>query len=296
MKAKTYCVSLGLALGFCVISSAQIATLNPQASSWDGVPTGEPLDLTGYDLTFSDDFNTNSITPDGGAGPWYAPVHSSYGVAKFDTPGAGNQTYSVSGGILTIRATKEADGWHGGNIETVNTPGKGFAQRFGYFEARMKFPNMTGAWPGFWLKSQEEHTNPSMVRPEIDIVEWYGGDPRGLHSTVHLWPPASQYILPGGLTQHWFKSNYQSEPGLAGEWHTYGALISPQFVVIYLDRKEIAKFPTFDEFKVALYPLVSLTLYPQDAAKAVSPFELQVDYVRVYAPHIPNPPADVHAK
>jgi len=271
-------------------------TTDPQAYSWSEEYAGTALDLSGYDLSLSDEFDADSVTPDSGAGPWYAPVHASYGAAKFDVPGANNQTYSISNGVLTIRATKDTDGWHGGNIETVNQAGAGFAQRYGYFEARMKFPNMPGAWPGFWLKSQEEHTNLAIVRPEIDIVEWYGGDPRGLHSTVHLWPPAPKYLKPGGLSKPWSKSNYKGEAGLAAEWHTYGALISPQFVIIYLDRKEVARFPTLDEYKVALYPLVSLTLYEQDVSKAVSPFELQVDYVKVYSLRIPKPPSSVIAQ
>ncbi len=278
------------------MSGSMADTTDPQIYSWNWQNAGTALDLTDYSLSFSDDFNKFSVTSDGGAGPWYAPVHASYGVAKFDAPSSSNPTYSVSNGVLTIRATKGADGWHGGNIETVNQAGRGFAQQFGYFEARMKFPNMPGAWPALWLKSQEEHTNAAMVRPEIDVVEWYGGDPKGLHSTVHLWPPQPQYIKAGGLVKHWYKSNYQGEPGLAGDWHTYGAKITPQSVIIYLDQKEVARFPTLDEYKAALYPLISLTLYEQDAPKAVSPIELQVDYVKIYSPKVPQSPTSVETR
>jgi beta-glucanase (GH16 family) len=293
MKRDTRLICLAAALLSAFLVPESIAdTTDPQAYSWNLQYVGAVLDLTSYDLTFSDEFNADSVTPDEGAGPWYAPVHANFG-SKFDTPGPSNQTYTVSNGVLTIRATKHSDGWHGGNIQTVNHTGKGFAQKYGYFEARMKFPNMPGAYPGFWLKSQETG---GIVRPEIDVVEWYGGDPKGLHSSVHLWPPYAQYIKPGGLTKHWFKSNYSGEPGLAGEWHTYGAMITTQFVIFYLDRKEVARFPTLDEYKLALYPLVTLTLYDQDASKAVSPFDLQVDYVRVYSPKTPNPPSSVEAR
>jgi beta-glucanase (GH16 family) len=296
MKRNTLPICLTSALLSAFSISESIAdTTNPQAYSWSTQYVGTALDLTAYDLAFSDDFNSDSVTADAGPGPWYAPVHASFG-SIFDTPGPSNQTYVVSNGVLTIRATKSSDGWHGGNVETVNQAGKGFAQKYGYFEARMKFPNMPGAYPGFWLKSQEEHTNPAIVRPEIDIVEWYGGDPKGLHNSVHLWPPAAQYVKPGGLAKAWYKSNYSSEVGLAGEWHTYGAMITSQFVIMYLDGKEVARFPTLDEYKLALYPLIDLTLYEQDAAKAVSPFDLQVDYVRVYAPKIPNPPSSLEGR
>ncbi len=146
------------------------------------------------------------------------------------------------------------------------------------------------------MKSQDEHTNITIVRPEIDIVEWYGGDPKGLHSSVHLWPPPPQYIKPGALPKHWYKSNYNGQTDLSVGWHTYGAMITAKFVIIYLDGKEITRFPTLDEYKLALYPLVTLTLYDKDAARAVSPFGLDVDYVRVYAPKTPNPPSSVETR
>lgn len=297
MKRNTLSIFLTSALLLNTLSISQTIadTTDPQADSWTEQYAGTALDLTGYDLAFNDDFNLDSITASAGAGPWYAPVHASYG-SIFDTPSPSNQTYSVSNGVLVIRASKKSDGWHGGNVETVNLAGKGFAQAFGYFEARMKFPNMAGAYPAFWLKSQEEHTNVTIVRPEIDVVEWYGGDAKGLHSSVHLWPPAAQYIKPGGLAKHWYKSNYSSEAGLAGEWHTYGAMITPQFVIIYLDGKEVCRFPTLDEYKLALYPLITLTLYAQDESKAVPPFDLQVDYVRIYSPKIPEAPASIEAR
>jgi beta-glucanase (GH16 family) len=287
-------------IAFAPVASAQSgpATVDPDSSAWSKKFVGTALDLTGYKVSFHEDFNSMDITADGGKGPWFAPIHASYGaVAGFDAPGSNNQTYTVSDGILRIRAARAADGkWHGGNIETVDEKGQGFAQKYGYFEARMKFPDMPGAWPAFWLKSQIEHVDPSVVRPEIDVIEWYGGNPDGVHSTVHLWPPAAQYIQSGGLTKHWGKSNYNKNANLAGQWHTYGALITPELVTMYVDRLEVGRFPTFEEFKTPLYPLVSLTLYDQDAAKAVSPVDLQVDYVKIYYRVSPQPPSDVRTK
>ena len=286
-----------LALICAGVAGSAATTTSPATYSWTEEFAGTPLDLQGYSEVFADDFTRPSVTADGGAGPWFAPVHSSYGVARFDVPDRDNDTYTISNGLLTIRATKAADGtWHGGNIQTVNQHGQGFAQQYGYFEARIKLPNALGAWPAFWLKSQSEYFDPKIVRPEIDVLEWYGGDPTGMHRTVHLWPPPSQYVQPGGLTKHWFKSNFSRKEAIAGEWHTYGALIGESAVTIYVDRVEVARFPTLDEYRVALYPLLSLTLYDKDASKAVSPIELQVDYVRIYARRRPAPPKDVEVR
>ena len=50
---------------------------------WTEQFAGTPLDLTNYHLTFADEFDAFSVTPNSGTGPWYAgplplrigPVH-----------------------------------------------------------------------------------------------------------------------------------------------------------------------------------------------------------------------------
>jgi beta-glucanase (GH16 family) len=296
MTKHPLCVHLFLCI--CVFGSAGYAdTANPYVYSWDMEHEGASLDLSGYVLTFSDEFDASDITDEAGAGKWMAPVHSDVGASTWDKPSAQNGTYTVKDGVLTIRATRASDGkWHSGNIQTMDSHGKGFAQKYGYFEVRAKFPVVPGAWCAFWLKSQTEHLDNSIVRPEIDVFEWYGGDPKGHHETVHLWPPPQQFIKAGMVPKHWYKSNYTGLPQLASGWHTHGVLITPDSVVMYVDRKEVARFPTLDEYKLPLYPLVSLTLYDKDLAKATSPIDFQVDYVHIYALRVPGPPADVRVE
>jgi beta-glucanase (GH16 family) len=278
-------------MGLLCAAVCGAVTPDPSKFKWTEEHAGTPLNSDGFVLTFSDDFDKQSVTSVKGKGVWLAPVHSPYGKAVFDTPGPNNSTYSIQDGILTIRASKDSKGkWHGGNIQTVDAEGKGFGQRLGYFETRIKFPLMPGAWCAFWLKTQNESTDPSLIKAELDAIEWYGGDPRGHHHSVHLRPNRNTAGL-GGITQHWWQSNYSGIDGLGGEWHTHGVLIDQDLIVIYLDRKEVARFPALDEFKAPLYPLISMTLHDADFAKAVSPFDMQVDYVRVYSlPTTPLPP------
>lgn len=283
---KSLLASSILSAAFLFPSGRVIAeTADPDAYAWSEDFAGQPLDLTGYTVVFSDDFDEQSVTAESGKGPWLAPVHSDVGASTWDTPQRGGATYIVSDGVLRIRASQDENGkWHAGNIQTVDRHGRGFAHLYGYFEARMRFPAMPGAWCAFWLKSQAEHWNRTMIRTEIDVVEWYGGDPTGHHRTVHLRPAQlKRFRTPGRLREHWWLSNFSRHDGLAGEWHTYGALVTAEQVQVYVDRKEVGRFPTLDEFRTPLYPLVSLTLYEKDVEKAVSPFEMEVDYVRVYA-------------
>jgi len=283
MSREVVAVGIAFWATLCVASSTVHAeTQNPGAHTWTKEFAGQPLDLTGYDLSFSDEFDADTITGNSGQGPWFAPGRASYGSATFDPPNG--STYTIDGGVMKIRATRGVNGeWHTGSVQTVDPSGKGFAQRYGYFEARMKVPAMPGAWCAFWLKSQAEHWDRSIVRTEIDVVEWYGGDPTGHHRAVHLWPPWPEFRTPDRLSEHWYLGNFSRHKELAGNWHTYGALITPEWVTVYLDRQEIGRFPTLEEFKTRLYPLVSLTLHEKEVDQAIPPFALEVDYVRVYA-------------
>jgi beta-glucanase (GH16 family) len=290
-KPVSASVAIGLSLALCK-PDGLAETANPEAYTWTEEFAGAPLALEGYVMTFSDEFDKETITSASGEGPWWAPVHADFGVATLDPPNG--TTYTIDNGVLTIRATKDADGrWHGGNIQTIDGNGNGFAQQYGYFEARMRFPAKPGAWCAFWLKSRAEHFDRSVIRTEIDVIEWYGGNPPGFHRTVHLWPPAPELNSPDRLSEHWWLSNYSAHDALANEWHTYGALITPELVTIYLDRKEVARFPTLEEFKTPLYPLVSLTLYEQDVGIATPPIDMGVDYVRVYSRLAPLPPTSL---
>jgi beta-glucanase (GH16 family) len=276
-------------------SSWSAETTEPDNAAFSELNAGKELDLKRLSLVFEDEFERASITDDGGRGPWFAPVHTDVGESTWDAYSRVPETYRIENGILKIRALKDSNGrWHAGNIQTVDSSGRGVAQAYGYFEARIKFPDMPGAWCAFWLKAQADHVDGTIVRPEIDVIEWYGGDGKGHHQSVHLWPPPKQYQTPGRLTRHWNESNYTAmRPTLAGQWHTHGVLVTSEYVIFYIDRKEISRFPTFYEFTHALYPLVSLTLYDKDVAKAVSPFEMEVDYVRIYARREPRPPEDL---
>ena len=117
---------------------------------WTEQYVGSPLDLTGYQLTFADEFNTLDVTSNRGTGPWYAPVNPGYGSAKFIGPEASNSPFSVANGKLTISMTQQPDGtWQSGTMQTANSAGQGFAQTYGYFEMRAAFHGGAGAWPAF---------------------------------------------------------------------------------------------------------------------------------------------------
>jgi beta-glucanase (GH16 family) len=257
-----------------------------QALAWDDRFAGKPLDLAAFHPTFNDDFNPIDVTADGGAGPWYAPVHGSFGAASFLPPGALGP-FILSEGHLVIRAEKQDGRWQSGLMQTVDGRGHGFSQQYGYFEMTARFPAGPGGWPAFWLLSQNGLTGRTATRTEIDVVEWYGGDPKGHHASVHLWPAAAP--VPGAITKHILHSSYHKltpylTQGRLDGFHRYGAEITPQWVIIYFDRRELTRFKTLPEFQTPLYMLVDLAIFPKEVDVAESPKEMGIENVSAYAP------------
>jgi beta-glucanase (GH16 family) len=253
---------------------------------WDDSHSGEPLDLTGYGKTFVDNFNSLSTITDGatGSGPWYAPARPDTSLAHFLSPSEKPVTFSIdTPGVLTITMQKADTSWYSGHIQTVNKSGEGgFAQRYGYFEAKMAFQKAV-SWPAFWLYTPQPDEGPDHARAEIDVIEAYGdNDYDGYHMDVH------SRILESD--RH--KSNYiglSKIPAFApgdmfdGQFHRYGCLVTPQWITVYLDRKELSRFPTFPEAKRPLFMRVTLAMQDGFVASATSPTRLRIDYVRAYA-------------
>ena len=297
------------------------------ASKWTRNPkpyaSADTLDISTYDLAWSDDFNTLAVTKASGAGPWYTNVMPFQG-GLAQTVGIGDPRYPVyfqSNGILTLRAAKlylpangEAtttvttkpalDGkgvqrWVGGHMQTVNAKGQGFALQDGYFEARMKVPNVRGAWPAFWIKSINKWTDyppnggaGTQTTTEIDVIEHYGPDDQGgsgHHHTVHLWPAPKPPAGTTPISLH--RGDYYGIKDAAGkqinlglDWHAYGVQLTPDWIIICLDRKELARFPRLEEFKGPHYLLLTEAVCVKEAPFGTSPIDLQVDYVKVWKP------------
>ena len=253
-------------------------------AGWDDSHKGHPLDLTGYRKTFDDDFDSlTTITDGAGAGPWYAPARPDTSLAHFLSPSQTPVTFSIdTPGVLTITMQNVNGSWYSGHIQTVNNVGEGFAQRYGYFEARMAFQKAV-SWPAFWLYTPKPDEGPDQARAEIDVIEAYGdNDYDGYHMAVHR----------RNLASHSYKSNYVGlskiptfAPGdmFDGSFHRYGGLVTPDWITIYLDGKELSRFPTFPAAKRPLFMRLTLAMQDEFVASATSPTHIWVDYVRAYA-------------
>jgi hypothetical protein len=279
-RRRVSSIQVILAAAIALIAAAvsgQVSAAGKLGVKWDGSAAGEKLDLKDYRLLFEENFNEKALL-----GPKiFAPVHAPFGAGSFDPPTG--EAYDVVDGVLVLKAYKRKDKWRSGSIQTATaaqslgrvpfTAGKGFACSTCYFETRLKFPKgvVRGLWSGFWLLSPEGPDG----HVEIDAIEWYGGDPKGHHQTVHIWPKDHKL--------HAFQSNYTGMAAITdGEWHTYGVQVRDSTVHIYTDREEVSKVVVPSEFETSYYALVTLAVLPKEAQIASDPFTIAVDYIRAY--------------
>ncbi|MEA1832105.1 glycoside hydrolase family 16 protein [Methylobacterium durans] len=242
-----------------------------------GAEEGAELDLSGYRQTFSEDFDGLDVSARGPGTRWIAhtPWNGDFGDAAFTDPRPGFP-FTTKDGILTIEMRKGSDGkWRSGLLASVDPQGRGFSQRFGYFEMRAKFPAGEGVWPAFWLVGIDRSTHTS----EIDVVEHYGHFPGRYTASVHVWDRADK-------TRHRtvHKRVPVPEGSLSAGFHTYGVLVDAQVIRFFFDRREVARVPTPPEHHQPMYPLVDLGLgagWPTE--RTPSPSTMEVDYVRVWA-------------
>ncbi|MCJ2125921.1 family 16 glycosylhydrolase [Methylobacterium sp. J-077] len=275
--------------GLALLSGMPSLTLS--APSRDAAAAPSPS--AGLTLVFADEFDGSSVDrtkwyvggkPNSDGGQW--------GGAHFVGPNEPQfaSVYHVGDGVLTITAHHDVAyqdperwgrKWYSGHLSAGFRDGRtSVAQRQGYFEARMKFPDVPGAWPGFWLlnvASIDQTKQPITV--EEDVVEAYGHDVNSYVFTQHAWrvPRGS----PGDA-----QVQVRQLPNTSADFHTYGARITSTEIIVYFDGVEKGRVPLAAATGVdPFFPLLDLAI-SQDWPVTIpssGTMTMQVDYVHVYA-------------
>lgn len=235
-----------------------------------------PPAATGMKLGFSDDFNTLSLSPNGtGAYNWYK------GIWFESAPSSSFIT--VANSTLTLTWQRQ----HGNDtsITTYARDGsQGHTWREGYFEARMKWSPVNGAWPAFWMLPKQAINNKASEGGELDIFEGAGSAPQIFYGSAHDW---KNY----GQTEAW--SNSPDWYILArgndfSQWHTYGCLRTPGHAAWYFDNKLVLTsslpkiFDTEDYYIILGMQEGANWTYGNLQGVTATQMTLQVDWVRVW--------------
>ena len=192
----------------------------------------------------------------------------------------------VENGLLRIKGENRRDpsapapensswGWRSYNYTAgaINTLGK-FNATYGYFEARMKFPEgPTGFWPAFWTLNAA-----GGWPPEIDIHEWLSNEPDTLHCTFH-WAENGTHKMSGIACDFL--------PNLSKDFHVYGLEWSANELAWYFDNHEVFTYDnaaTIAQLQ-AQYLIINLAIggwaSPPNSA-TVWPAYYDVDWVHVW--------------
>jgi beta-glucanase (GH16 family) len=264
-------------------------------------------DLTGYTLVFEDNFDVRSVGSDADKGNKRWGNWPPYGPAgAFSRSHWAQSRLECAGGILRSwmvwnpdRNDQLGNNWESGLIASMDKQRRGFAQRFGYWSARMRMPRAgQGAWCAFWLASASGIPKGGSKGYEIDIGEFYGGQfaaKPGNHQynwVVHPWNADGSQAPPPYEGGEWVDI-----PGgdAISEWHVYGCEVNPQHIIFYCDGIEVGRKPThLDYLADPLYIIVNYALQDDHSgepfASRGSSF-MQIDWVRAYSlpKHIPVP-------
>jgi beta-glucanase (GH16 family) len=268
-----------LKIGFAFVACVLLLLAGAKWGSRLQATAGATINLDDYRLTFNEDFDTLDVSAVGPGTRWIAhtPWFGDFGDAQFADPTPGFP-FTTNDGLLRIEARKGADGkWRSGLLASVDPNNVGFSQQYGYFEMRAKLPAGPGLWPAFWLDSlvPKGLTDPSL---EVDVLEHHGHLPNLYESFVTVWPKVNP-------EQRRAERNvaYVESGSLYQDFHTYGASVEPDWIVIYRDRAEIWRTKTPPDHRHKLMILLNLALgsgWPID--QTPSPSYMYVDYVRAY--------------
>ena len=139
-------------------------------------PKGQRLDLNKFQLTWSDEFDGDSLDNE----KWLGHVHGKDSFREGAHRRRGGywclDMAQVRDGMLHIPTAYLGEGMAGGppgyysvGIDTRQS----FRQRYGYFEARCKLPKGVGLWGAFWMFAETIYDMDGSGRggTEIDIFE-----------------------------------------------------------------------------------------------------------------------------
>lgn len=165
----------------------------------------------------------------------------------------------------------------------INTMGK-VLFKYGYIEARIKFPAGGGTWPAFWaLGANISKGTPWPECGEIDIAEAVGNNPLGVYGTIH----GPGYSGGEGIT-----STTYLKKAVASDYHIYAVNWTASKIEFLVDgkifhsvaKKDVSpnKWPFDQDFFLILNVAMGGNL-GQDIDPELKKTTMHVDYIKYYS-------------
>lgn len=260
----------GASLGALVVLIAAAAVSQAPVSHASMVAT-----MKVWTLTWQDGFNSPADLQ-----KWTAESGGGRGARLKQLQWYDQGSVIIGGGYLALTASKGGGShhcWYGrckyrsGRVNTFTS----FAQKYGRFEARIKFPAGRGLWPAFWLEGANIAKVGWPKAGEIDIVEPNGVNAYQVRAYAHAykWGVFRSYKLPHPLSAGYHVYGVDWSSTQIRWWvdgHTYGTV------------KAYKGWPFNKPFFIILNLAVGGGYAGPPTASTHFPARLLVDWVRVY--------------
>jgi beta-glucanase (GH16 family) len=219
------------------VNTAAVCWASPSVESKPAVIVA-PVGLRNYRLVFHDEFDTLNLgtgirSAISNQNRWYEGVW-------FNPRHAPRDRFTVANSELSLE-------WKLGQQQPDSSISTFHAWRYGYFEARMKWNPIEGAWPAFRLIP----VPPTPESGEIDIFEGQGGEPHTFFRTIHRWIGSRE--LESSAQRNRFPVPAHTD---FASYHTYGLLWTPGRVTWYFDGAPLHSEPPYSIFDKRDYLMI----------------------------------------
>lgn len=243
-------------------------------------PSGQELDLTGYELVFEDEFEGDSLDLDKWQYRGTGPRRGGYNHPD---------QVRVEDGNMILRGEWHEDGefgpgWYTGMVRIIEE------FTFGYFEMKCIMNDAYGFFSAFWLQSANSY-NPELSKggtggAEIDIFEAFD-----YHSNFLRKNSVRQTVYCAGTDGHtpredgidrFILGNFYGK-NIFEEYNTYGLEWTEDEYIFYINGVETAR-TSFGNGTSKVPEYVIASLEPQDEINYEKDFKTDfiIDYVKVY--------------
>lgn len=251
-----------LVFGLLTTPGAQAQDIDPASGNALPYPGTQ---IGGYQLAWSDEFNGTAVD----TSKWDYRTDTRYWSKQL----AAN--VSESSGILNLNLKKET-------IGTTNYTAGGVISkklfRYGYYEARMKFPPGRGWHSSFWMYKNNRPATDT-VAIELDAIENDSINPLTYSVNVHRHLPTPHVT---------FGTKAVYPPSLSANFHVIGCEFTPTVVNFFLDGVLVqtvsaTQFP-HEDVNIWLSSLAAPLSGTTSVDDTLLPAAAQFDYVRFFTP------------
>ena len=267
----------------CILSSKKEAIV--EIKNDDECATGcgyiTPETYAGYNMVWSDEFNTEAIDPT----QWNWEVNGDGGGNNEEQYyiNSAENSYMENGNLILVAKREDYQGKKYTSAR-LTTQGK-YSVQYGRVDIRAKVPDARGTWPALWMLGDNIWDAGWPGCGEIDIMELVGYDAKHVHATGHWGNAVDDKGISGG--------SHFSEEGFSEKYHVYSLIWTSTGMTFYVDDVEIHYIP-----KTAVvgytYPFDQKFFFIFNIAvggdwgglegidDAAFPQKMIVDYVRVF--------------